>query len=1074
LATPLFAQKTKFQVDTLLTSVQYEILFLKHHFIIDSTFFLFQNSSLVDSFSLNPIDGELIVTKSLSHPTKLIASYRYLDEHIPNQVGPLLNTYPEIDSLLRRTATLNLDPIKIPIKHTTNVKTSGTFYRGINVNPIGNANFSGGIKLSLDGNLSENMTISGVLTDQNLPYQSGNATQTISELDQVYIHINHPKFSILAGDILMKKKQGTLLKINKNLIGLNGNFESDKWKGNIFFGGLKGKYHSFLISESDRNQGPYFLMSNTGNRNIVIIAGSETVWLNGEKLTKGRDKDYSIDYNRGEIRFTPNRIIQFDSEIFIEYEYSDFQYSRDIMASNFHYKPSKNKNVSISWMQEKDRFDNSLVGLTNENLDSLAKLGDQEFSFSSAELDSLGTYYLENGIYYYSQQLSEIESYSVRFYYDPQGNYAQKIDSNGSIYYEFVESNIKSDWNDYYSPEKRVTKPVLKNYYHFNGNYPILNQGYTKIEMAISQVDLNTKSSKNDDDNLGHAYQMSLGWDNLPIYSSLKLDVNTKHWMQSDKYHSIESNRDADFYTNWNEKKMTSGLEKISEGRAILKFQNLGNVNTSVGEYSNQHGTKRQIHSKSDLSFYHVPELTINLIQTRSNHRDFQKYSTKFLFLPGDIHPLFESLHELSEENYSLNELSGGILWKSKHGELKLIHSEREEVRMKEGIKGTSQINKFKWKQLKDSGWYHHLMLVNRQIKTDSGTPDNQFSMGDLRIGFKNKSSLIGCDGIIRFEESLTESKSVVYDSVGVGFGDYRYDLEYDSYFADPNGSYISFTVPTGVRIPTTHFNSSYKWNILFPKTSNLFFKYGKIHIFSQRNFQGKGLGIKKLMNFNLEDFNVRWMKWILKSEYLFRIPSQKKIARITYFLNKNLNGLEELKRQVSDNRSIGFEWKNPIATQTVFVHNSIIRTHATETKNNSLQNRSAKSYWSENGVSYSVNSNTNVLTTLNLGKSNGMHENINYSSEAIGIKSKTITFIRKINRVEFSLDWNHIQISDPSITLAPEIFNGLSGGTSLRLGGNIRISIGDNMYLKIDMQFIDNNRSKNWVNLHAEIRSQF
>ena len=49
------AQDTQLKVDTLIISQPNESVFLKHPFIIDTTFYLFYKSTLVDSFLLDPI-----------------------------------------------------------------------------------------------------------------------------------------------------------------------------------------------------------------------------------------------------------------------------------------------------------------------------------------------------------------------------------------------------------------------------------------------------------------------------------------------------------------------------------------------------------------------------------------------------------------------------------------------------------------------------------------------------------------------------------------------------------------------------------------------------------------------------------------------------------------------------------------------------------------------------------------------------------------------------------------------------------------------------------------------------------
>ena len=83
------AQDTQLKVDTLIISQPDESVFLKHPFIIDTTFYLFYKSTLVDSFLLDPIEGNLIVTKTFQYPVTLIATYQALRDSLPLQVGPL-------------------------------------------------------------------------------------------------------------------------------------------------------------------------------------------------------------------------------------------------------------------------------------------------------------------------------------------------------------------------------------------------------------------------------------------------------------------------------------------------------------------------------------------------------------------------------------------------------------------------------------------------------------------------------------------------------------------------------------------------------------------------------------------------------------------------------------------------------------------------------------------------------------------------------------------------------------------------------------------------------------------------
>ena len=46
-----------------------------------------------------------------------------------------------------------------------------------------------------------------------------------------------------------------------------------------------------------------------------------------------------------------------------------------------------------------------------------------------------------------------------------------------------------------------------------------------------------------------------------------------------------------------------------------------------------------------------------------------------------------------------------------------------------------------------------------------------------------------------RQEQTLVIKKTIVYDSVGVGLGQYRYDPIFITYIHDLNGSFISYSV---------------------------------------------------------------------------------------------------------------------------------------------------------------------------------------------------------------------------------------------------------------------------------------
>ncbi len=1070
------AKNTDLMVDTLIISHPDQVVNMDHPFIIDTTFFLFHKSTLIDSFLLDPISGKLIVTKPFKYPAILVATYQVLRDTIPLQVGPIFYSFPHIDTLTikeRKDRVLSTKTHKSEIK-TSPVLTTGTFYRNVNVSPLSGTNFSGGIRLSLNGKLSDDITISGVLTDQSMPFQSEGSTQTLSEIDKIYIHIEHPQFSVTGGDISFNKSYGKYLNISRNMIGINNSFKVNKWSGDFTIGGAKGIYHSVLFFGTDGNQGPYFLTSKLGDRNIVIIAGSESVWIDGEKLTRGSINDYTIDYNSAEISFSPKNLIHFDSEIYIEYEYSDFNYDSDFLGGVLRFDKSGKKNMSLSWIQEKDKFTNESVRLNDAEKDSLNAIGDEEFILSTATADSSGDYIVQDTIFVYMPGTSNIDKYSVRFYYDENGNYLRRVSPDGTLFYEFIPDNIKSTWDDYYSPIRKISKPAKKNYYHFQGNYPVSDKGYTKVELALSQTDLNTESHIDDRDNIGLAYNFGLGWKKITVFSGISLDIDSKYWRKETQFSSIENDRDASFYTKWNITDLPKGFEEMTEGKLTLNLNKDGIFRTTMAEYKNPYTVKQQLFSESEFSFKYIPEVKSELNLVSSPTEKFYNSDNQLVLLSGNFHPFVELALEGLKEEYSFKHIKGGIAWDTKNRKIKFSYGSRDDFINKEGSNIVSQTGELKIEQSNYSGWNGKLHLIRRSVVSYAENPDLEYILGDLRMSYGQRSGSINWEGFFRLEESLTETKTVVYDSVGTGLGQYRYDPEYDAYFSDLNGEFIAFTVPTGIRTPSTHFSSSQTWNFRFPKNRLPMFRYGKIRINSRINFQGKGFGIDKFIDLNMEDSLTQLAKVSLKSEYIFRPLWRGNKGNIWYIFQKNLSGIDPRGSRTQQENKLGVEWQKAINGRVQYENLSTIGQAEVISQYNTGDNRMLWSVWTENGISTAIGNTHNFRILSTVGRANGEHKEIFYTSEAIGLKTNSTIFFGKKNRGEFSMEWTQISVSDPSISIPPEAFHGLSEGTSFTCSGQGRFSLGENVYLQLDVRFVNNKRYNNLINVNAEIRSHF
>ena len=191
------------------------------------------------------------------------------------------------------------------------MNASGSFFRGLELGGNGNNTLNGGLRMQIAGKISNETFISGVVTDETLPIQPDGSTADLDELDKVFIQIDNPKFSIVAGDIETHEEHVSINTFERKLIGLDNKIEFNDRVIRSVIGQSKGTYQRLEIKGQDGNQGPYYLTTVDGLSNTVVSSGSEKVWLNGVLLKRGEDLDYTIDYSKGEVYFTSKNLIYF-------------------------------------------------------------------------------------------------------------------------------------------------------------------------------------------------------------------------------------------------------------------------------------------------------------------------------------------------------------------------------------------------------------------------------------------------------------------------------------------------------------------------------------------------------------------------------------------------------------------------------------------------------------------------------------------------------------------------------------------------------------------------------------------
>lgn len=219
------------------------------------------------------------------------------------------------------------------------IERSGSISRGIVSGTNRDANVESGLRMQLEGEVAEDVRVKALLTDENTPIQPGGSTQRLRDFDRVFLGIETPQGAARLGDIDVDLGTGTFGQFNQKVqgialesTGLGRTVGLASGDARVMGAVSRGQYRTQDIEPVDGVQGPYRLRGRNGEDLIIIVAGSERVYLDGERLERGRSNDYVIDYAQGELTFTSNRIITDDRRITVEFQYSQTPFTRTLLG----------------------------------------------------------------------------------------------------------------------------------------------------------------------------------------------------------------------------------------------------------------------------------------------------------------------------------------------------------------------------------------------------------------------------------------------------------------------------------------------------------------------------------------------------------------------------------------------------------------------------------------------------------------------------------------------------------------------------------------------------------------------
>jgi hypothetical protein len=497
------------------------------------------------------------------------------------------------------------------------LQKSGSLVRGFTFGSNRDLSLTSGFRLQFAGKLSPEIDINAALTDENSPLQPEGTTQTLQEVDKVFIEMKSPSVGATLGDFSLhigREDGGEFGRITRKVQGAQGtavsrDILSSGISGKVSLTGAigRGKFHTLTFQGREGNQGPYRLVGKNGERQIIVIGGSERVFVDGQAMTRGEVNDYTIDYASAEVTFSSRRLMTSASRITVDFEYSDRQFERNLVNAAAGLGLLNDRvTIRTVFTQEADNSDSPLDFSFDDNTREIVRQSGRNrlqasvYGAAFVGRDSLTSAPL--GQYIRRDTVIAGRNYSVFLFAPGDSNALYSVsfspvqemppDSIGYVKKALGEFHLAGLGQGNFLPLKFLPVPELVRTVDVNAAAAITPDLSLAGEFAASEYDRNRLSSLDNAAMNGYAHSLSLKFApksmTIGTMSFGDLDLQLSERTVNKDFVSVDRFNEVEFGRKWNVNENTSGDESIQEFSARYRPLSVLSISGVMGRYERE------------------------------------------------------------------------------------------------------------------------------------------------------------------------------------------------------------------------------------------------------------------------------------------------------------------------------------------------------------------------------------------------------------------------------------------------------------------------------------------------------
>ena len=326
---------------------------------------------------------------AITDPYKLKITYRtlpfaikevykrdlYGEQNANSNKPSAISSQQEDSDLLGNLSADGLQQSPIDDSQTSQLEVSGSQTFGISAGSGRDITPNQELRVNVEGNVSENISILALLSDQDLPIQPEGTTENIQDIDQKLVRITHPNMRGTLGDFEGSLGASEFIFFPRALEGVQveGDF---KWgKFHLIPSAIPKGQSTSLVLRGEEGRSEYRLT--VDGQYVIVKAGSEIVWLNGERMRRGENNDYVIrEYGDPIVEFNSKHLITSNDTIRIDFEYipEERAYQQNLYGLSSVFRlPGERISLGASYAVEADlnQPEQALIQLRDTDLEAL-------------------------------------------------------------------------------------------------------------------------------------------------------------------------------------------------------------------------------------------------------------------------------------------------------------------------------------------------------------------------------------------------------------------------------------------------------------------------------------------------------------------------------------------------------------------------------------------------------------------------------------------------------------------------------------------------------------------------------